>query len=165
MELKNFNSVFWPEIVNSNEWLKYEKNSFFRVDESKIFQTPRKNMSVIQFDSDFDSFWFTIHFDSWFNLILFILNQNFWYGLILFRRESRFTRESWFTCESKIQGRWIVIHSIANNWLIRFRIKSESKWIANQTGPSPVDDVNLTLNIKITKLSFFLNLHLTDSLA
>ena len=39
--------------------------------------------------------------------------------------------------ESKIEGRWIVIHSIANHWLIRFRIKSKSKWIANQAGPSP----------------------------
>ena len=34
--------------------------------------------------------------------------------------------------ESKIKSRGIVIHSFANHWLIRFRIKNESKWIANQ---------------------------------
>ena len=51
--------------------------------------------------------------------------------------ESRFTRESWFICESKIKGKWIMIHSFANHELIRFRYKSESKWIANQAGPSP----------------------------
>ena len=39
--------------------------------------------------------------------------------------------------ESKIKGMWIVIDSFANHWLIRFRIKSESKWIANQAGPNP----------------------------
>ena len=39
--------------------------------------------------------------------------------------------------ESKIQGRWIVIHSFGNHWLIRSRIESESKWIAKKAGPSP----------------------------
>ena len=30
--------------------------------------------------------------------------------------------------ESKIKGRWIVIHSFANHFLIRFRIENESSW-------------------------------------
>ena len=74
----------------------------------------------------FDSIWF-IHFDLvWFWFVAnhdspadhdYSTNQN--------------------QIESKIKGRWIVIHLFANHYLIRFRIKSESKWIANQAGPSP----------------------------
>ena len=78
-------------------------------------------------------FWFIFHsiqFDSfWFLFIMIcvpIWFYSFWFGLILIRRES------WLTCESKIKGRWIVIHSFPIYWLIRFRIKSESKWIANR---------------------------------
>ena len=86
-------------------------------------------------------FWFiSIHNSFWFLYILIcdsILFYPFWFGLILIRRESRFTRESWFICETKIKGKRIVIHSFANHELIRFRYKSESKWIANQAGPSP----------------------------
>ena len=93
-----------------------------------------------------DSFWFAkiwftwaiilflifIHFDCLFKLILFIkpTNQN--------------------QIESKIKGRWILIHSFANHFLIRFRIKSESKWIANQVGPSPDPDF-----LKQTLLKFY----------
>ena len=90
---------------------------------------------------DSDSFRFTILFDFYYNIYILICDSiwfySFWFGLILIRRESRFTRESWFICESKIKGKWIMIHSFANHELIRFRYKSESKWIANQAGPSP----------------------------
>ena len=57
----------------------------------------------------------------------------FWFSLILIRRELR------FTCESKIKSNQQskVNHSLPNHCLIRFRIKSESNWIANQAGPSP----------------------------
>ena len=58
---------------------------------------------------DFDS-WLLIHFDTQFignfySVWLAIQFYSFWFGLILIRRESRFTRESWFLCETKIKSR------------------------------------------------------------
>ena len=59
--------------------------------------------------------------------------------------------------ESIIKGRWILIHSFANHWLIRVRIKSESKWIANQAGPSPAWDMSFVGHFKGSqnKILFF----------
>ena len=76
-----------------------------------------------------------IHFDLRFKVILLILIR-FWF---VPNRDTSANHDSpvsqnWI--ESKIKGRWIVIHSFANHWLIRFQLKSELKWIANHAGPS-----------------------------
>ena len=77
--------------------------------------------SINDFDSRGLSKSFFFYFWFWFISICdSIWFYSFWFGLILIRRESRFTRESGFSSESKIKGRWIVIHSFANHWLIRF---------------------------------------------
>ena len=57
---------------------------------------------LIQFDFPY---WFDLIHNSFWFLFILICDSNlfylFWFGSILIRRESRFTRESWFTCESK----------------------------------------------------------------
>ena len=94
---------FW--IAKVNHFI-FDSDSFwftFKANESQWF-------ILIQFDFDFDSLWFTIHLD--FHSFLFAIqidslskrtnrNDSFWFVLILILRESRFTRESWFTCVSK----------------------------------------------------------------
>ena len=94
-------------------------------------------------------FWFLIHLDEsfyfWFWFILIcdsVWFYSFWFAIqfdFIHFDSSRITIHLRIKnqIESKIKGGWIVIHSFANHWLIRFRIKSESKWIANQAGPSP----------------------------
>ena len=104
---------------------------FIHVDESLYF--------LFWFILILYSFGLFIHFYLRFDLILFILIR-------LDFDSSQITIHSWIMIhlrikdqiESKTKGRWIVIHLFANHWLIRFRIKSESKWIANQAGSSPV---------------------------
>ena len=69
------------------------------------------NLILIHFDSlskrknRLDLFWFTSIHNSFGFLFILIRDSiwfySFWFGLILIRRESRFTRESWFTCKSK----------------------------------------------------------------
>ena len=62
---------------------------------------------LIHFDSlskptnRIDSIWFVFVFISICDSISF---YSFWFDLILIRRESRFTRESWFVFESKIKS-------------------------------------------------------------
>ena len=65
-------------------------------------------------------------FNIWFGFLPKRTNRNdsFWFGLILIRRESRFTKSNQ---KSKV----------CESWFTHLRIKSESKWIANQACPSP----------------------------
>ena len=53
-------------------------------------------------------FWFTLIHNSFGFLFILICDSiwfySFWFDLILIRRESRITRESWFTCKSKIKS-------------------------------------------------------------
>ena len=114
--------------------------------DSRKFDSPKwiKNYQIFfdfwftwenHFIFDSDSFWFTIYFDFcsfWFEIqIDFIHFDSVWFDSSRIR----------FTCKSnsnRIKNqRLIVIPSFANRYLIRFRIKSEPKWIANQAGPSP----------------------------
>ena len=87
----------------------------------------------------FFDFWFTLanHFRS--EGIAVIHFDSLWFSiLILFDFDSsRITIHPRIMIHLKITWRWIVIHSFANHWLVRFRIKSESKWKANQAGLSP----------------------------
>ena len=74
-----------------------------------------------------DLFWLTLIHNS-FGFLFILINDSiwfysFWFALILIRCESRFTRES---KSNRIKNQRKV-----------YRIKSESKWIANRAGPSP----------------------------
>ena len=81
---------------------------------------------------DSDSFWFTIHFDLWFNLILFnLIRFDFDSSRITIYSRIMIHLRIRNQTESKIKGRWIVIHSIAKHWLIWFRIKNVSILMAN----------------------------------
>ena len=86
------------------------------------------NLISILIHYDLLFIWIFIHFDLRFNLIL----------LILIRFDfdsSRITIHP--RIKSRIKSWWIVIQSFTNHWLTQFRIKSESKWIANKAGPRP----------------------------
>ena len=79
-----------------------------------------------------------IHFYLRFNIFLFIfIGFDFDTSRITIQPRIMICLKIKNQVESKIKGRWIVIHWLPNHWLIRFRIKSESKLIANQAGPSP----------------------------
>ena len=92
--------------------------------------------ALIHFDSTLISSF--IHFDLRFNLILFILIRfDFDKSRIKIHPRIVIHLRIKNQIESKIIGRWVVIHSSPNHWLIWFRIKSESKWIANHACSSP----------------------------
>ena len=92
---------------------------------------------------DSDSFRFTIHYDFRFKVILWILIR-FWFVANRDTSANHYSPANLNWIESKIKGRWIVINSFANHWLIRFQLKSELKWIANHAGPSP--GISILLN-------------------
>ena len=71
----------------------------------------------------FLSFWFTWtnNFLFWFILICdSIWFYSLWFGLILILHESRFTRESWFTYESKIKSNQK--SKVGESWFTHFRM-------------------------------------------
>ena len=88
-------------LFDSLKWIKNDKKDFDSRGETKSFV-----LFLIHVGEWFYSwFWFIlIPFDSFDSKVILICDSewfySFWFGLIFIRRESRFTRESWFTCES-----------------------------------------------------------------
>ena len=106
-----------------------------------------------------------IHFDSQFLGYLFILIcdsiwfYSYWFGFILIRRQSRFTRGSWFISESKIKSNQK--SKVGESWFTHCRIIGwfdfESKWIANQACPTckcPYLELHITWFLMISLLDF-----------
>ena len=149
--IKNQKKIFIRE-VNQNLffYLWFTWANHFIFDSDIFWFTFEANEShwfiLIHFRSErialihFDSLWFTIHFDFysfWFAIQFDFIHFDsawFWFAANL---DSPVNHDSSAKQKSN-RGRWIVIHSLPNHGLIRFRIKSESKWIANQAGPNPV---------------------------
>ena len=113
----------------ANFW--FAKVNHFIFDSDSFWFTFKANESqwfiLIQFDFDFDSLWFTIHLD--FHSFLFAIQIDFipFDSVWFWSTANHDSPANQNQIRSKIKGRWIVIHSFANHWLIRLRIKSESK--------------------------------------
>ena len=159
---ESFYLWFWSILIAFQNWFvkiwfakvnqKSQKDFDSRGESKSFFFLFLIHVGESFYFCDSDPFWFTfkaniIHFYSQFIFIFIHFDlrfkwfYSFWFGLILIRRESRFTRESWFTCESKSNR--IKKSKVGESWFTHLRIiiwfdfKSESKWIANQGGSSP----------------------------
>ena len=113
---------FWFANFDSPKWMKIQKMILIR--------EKYQNLSLLSFTwaNHFifysDSFWFSLIHDSFEFLIILICDSirfySFSFGLVKIRRESRFKRESWFTCESKIKSNHK--SNVGESWFTHLRI-------------------------------------------
>ena len=112
-------------------------------------------------DSIWFWFWFTLIHNSLdiYSFCDSIWFYSYWFGFILIRRQSRFTRGSWFISESKIKSNQK--SKVGESWFTHCRIIGwfdfESKWIANQACPTckcPYLELHITWFLMISLLDF-----------
>ena len=121
LEPNRFNLIRRCETKIKNSLIRKVNQNLSFLNFSLILNDWKKNEMI---ELDFDSLRSIIHFDSWFTLMLFILIR-----VVI--------DSSRITIHPSSLERWIMILLLLMIWSIRYRIKTESKCIANQAGSSP----------------------------